>query len=162
MQALGSEFDSTIPAVDLAEEWQRMKDSAPETAGVMLVYTLLGTGRARWADYNAERMYLANKELLLATGHSEQVAEQVIEMAQEAETAEDMEAVKQVLRDNLPNRDLTTPVAQEAQAQVAEQTQAVDLSHEPKAMVRPQPTRRLNRAGQTTELFSLWIPEGPL
>ena len=132
LQALGSEFDSTIPAVDLAEEWQRMKDVAPETAGVMLVYTLIGTGRARWADYNAERMYLAQKQLMLANGYSEQVAEQVVEMAQEATTAEDNEAIKDVLRDNLPNRDLTTPVAQEAQAQITEQAQAVDLSHQPK------------------------------
>ncbi|MEN6406846.1 MAG: hypothetical protein ABFC77_10270, partial [Thermoguttaceae bacterium] len=132
LQALGSEFDSTIPAVDLAEEWQRMKDSAPETAGVMLVYTLLGTGRARWADYNAERMYLAQKKLILANGYSEQVAEQVVKMAQEATSAEDNEAIKDVLRDNLPNRDLTTPVAQEAQAQITEEAQSVDVSHQPK------------------------------
>lgn len=132
LQALGAEFDSTIPAVDLAAEWQRMKDSAPETAGVMLVYTLIGTGRARWRDYNAERMYLAQKKLILANGYSEQVADQVLDMAQEATTPEDNEAIKDVLRENLPNRDLTTPVAQEAQAQITEEARSVDLSHQPK------------------------------
>ena len=132
LQMLASELDSTIPAVDVMEEWDRLKAAAPETAGVMLVYTILGTGRARWNDAKAERQYLANKEFILASGYSEQVAEQVVEMAQEATTAEDNEAIKDVLRENLPNRDLTTPVAQDAQATIAEQAQAVDLSHQPK------------------------------
>ena len=153
LQGLAASIDDKVPAVDVMAEWTRLKESAPETAGVMLVYTLLGTSHARWADRQAERMFLAQKEFILANGYSEQVADQVVEMAQEAETPEDNEAIKDVLRENLPNRDLTTPVAQEAQAQISEQAQTVDLSNQPKTDGTP---------ASDTALEPRWTDDGTI
>jgi hypothetical protein len=142
------------PAVDVMEEWDRLKAAAPDTAGVMLVYTLLGTGRARWNDAKAERQYLANKDFILAAATpSRWPSRWWRKTAQEATTAEDKrEAIKGTCSATISEyaSDMTTPRwRKRRRRRLPKQAQAVDLSHQPKAEWNTSRRHgRLNRAGR--------------
>lgn len=131
LQGMASLVDEQTPGIEFGQEWTQLWSKAPTTALAMLPYVLVGTGRNRWKDAHAEKLFLAQRDYVQALGFGKDVQKAVLD----APTAD---AIAEILQENWGTRDMATPEAQAAQQKLGDKAKAIDLSDGGASLLTPQ------------------------
>lgn len=131
LQGMASLVDEQTPGIEFGQEWTQLWSKAPTTALAMLPYVLVGTGRSRWKDAHAEKLFLAQRDYVQALGFGKDVQKAVLD-------APNADAIAEILQENWAARDMATPEAQAAQQKLGDKAKAIDLSDGGASLLTPQ------------------------
>lgn len=131
LQSMASAVDEQTPGINFGEEWSALWSKTPTTALAMLPYVLVGTGRNRWKDAHAEKLFLAQRDYVQALGFGKDVQKAVLD-------APNAEAISEILTENWDARDMTTPEAQAAQQKLGDKAKSINLSDGGASLLTPQ------------------------